>query len=417
MSYLRWLCGAIGAVVIPGLCVAQTISRPPGPAKPAGAQAIPKAPTKAPGLDYSSMPINTDSVSHLKVAWQVPMDDAKYSIQLSGGAMAFDPDSGRIATIYMARDRDTGAMRDGIKVLAATDGKQVWAKITDSNPGTSGPGYDNVQAGFGKVVVASHLGSVLSAYDSANGSPAWELLSRDTKLKGFGQMEKTASQFVIRMEKAAMTLNPSNGQLGTDQYVGAGAGPGVLIGGTMYAQGPYGLIAVDMGSGTRKWLIAPTGSFSPVQPAVFDGVVYGCAGSYLYGVDAAAGTIRFKSVPTDSTLQLTSRVYRDGQKLYAYGRSSSGAYVVCFDVASAKELWRTRVTASISVNPLAWCGNVLLVAGDEVNALDPASGQVLLQKLPSDSRSAGLLNGIAVVDERTIAVVGFNGVSVLRPSN
>jgi outer membrane protein assembly factor BamB len=144
--------------------------------------------------------------------------------------------------------------------------------------------------------------------------------------------------------------------------------------------------ALEAGTGKQLWAVDTKTAGVPwhsVQGscAVMDGVVcVGSRSSFLYGIDAATGQIRWKH-SHDGSWVPSSPAVRDG---IAYVGQSDGSKVVAVD-ATGKRLWTFDAPNETFASP-ALAGDVLFVAGNDnynmkgkgtLSALDCKTGKAL----------------------------------------
>jgi outer membrane protein assembly factor BamB len=175
------------------------------------------------------------------------------------------------------------------------------------------------------------------------------------------------------------------------------------------------LYAIDRKRGTLRWTYATegasldSGSFGydrrsiQSSPALGDGAVFfGARDGYLYAVDAASGTLRWRFNHKISWC-ISSPAVHDGK---VYAASSDARFVDALDARSGREVWRSTVAANVFASP-AISGNVVYTPDwtGRLYAHDAASGKELWQ-WRTDS---GRIYSSAEISGNRLAIGGDDG--------
>jgi outer membrane protein assembly factor BamB len=145
------------------------------------------------------------------------------------------------------------------------------------------------------------------------------------------------------------------------------------------------LYALDAASGALRWKFATQGASIDSDQAGFDRrsiqsspavtrdlVVFGCRDGHLYGVDRATGKERWNFDHQTSWVVGSPAIARDRTVV----GSSDGRFVQAVELATGKELWRSRTDSNALSSP-AVAGGVVVIGDDSgaVLAFDVATGR------------------------------------------
>jgi outer membrane protein assembly factor BamB len=199
--------------------------------------------------------------------------------------------------------------------------------------------------------------------------------------------------------------------------------PAVADGGVFIGTAGGKLYRFDLGTGKQTWAFATAGAAlasgdfgydrRTIQssPAVSNGIVYvGARDGQFYAVDAATGSLRWKSdyglpwVIASPAID-AGRVYLD---------SSDGHFVQCLDAATGKEIWKTDYGTPLWSSPSVTAD--VVYAGDfdgRIHALDRATGT----KLWSFHTRSMVLSSPVVAGDLVVIGSSDGGVYALRTSD
>ena len=280
--------------------------------------------------------------------------------------------------------------------LDAASGRERWRFAT------GGP-VDGSPVAAGELVVVASRDGHLYAVDAAAGRERWRLALGDELPFRFGW------DFVLSTAAVAgdrLFVGSGNGELLAVQWAtgevlwrhatqGRVRSSPTVADGTVYFGSFDGhLYAVDAASGRLRWRFATEGTRLDSVAAGFDRlsiqsspavtadqVVFGARDGSFYGLDRAAGTLRWR-IDHGMPWIIGSPAVADGRAVVG---SSDGRFVTAVDVASGKEAWRTRTGSNLLSSP-AVAGGVAVI-GDFDGALvglDLASGRELWRFLAGD---------------------------------
>jgi hypothetical protein len=227
--------------------------------------------------------------------------------------------------------------------------------ITVVAPGTAWPG-DNLTA--------------LSAWPAV---ADWTNFQGNAGHTGYVPVDLKPDQFSLRWKNGPVVA--------TNYYYGSNVISTIAISnGLFYASADLALKARKEFDGSLVWKYdVSTLAYPSINPpAVADGLVYMSAGqqstAYLFGVDAASGTLRFKS-PMASLYEVLMAPTAFGGSVYAsggsygglYGFKSTGDHLFVNTTLAQRSMWTPAVDAS----------TVYAYVGDSLKLIDPATGAVL----------------------------------------
>jgi outer membrane protein assembly factor BamB len=295
-----------------------------------------------------------------------------------------------------------GSGDGNLYALDAASGRERWRYATagavDGSPAWVRGGADTPAL----VVVASRDGS-LHAVDAASGEARWRLplgaelpfrwgwdfilstpaVHGDTLYVGSGSGEVLA---VGAADGAVRWRHATGGRVRSSPTVAEG---------TVYAGSFDGhLYALDAATGELRWKFATEGTKLDSVAAGFDRqsiqgspavtaeqVVFGARDGMFYGVDRATGEQRWR-IDHGMPWVIASPAIGDGKAVVG---SSDGKFVTAVDLASGKELWRSR-TGSNQLGSPAIVGGIVVVGDFDgaVLGLDLATGRELWRFLAGD---------------------------------
>jgi outer membrane protein assembly factor BamB len=248
---------------------------------------------------------------------------------------------------------------DSVVALEAATGKFLWARATHG--GVFGaPAIAN-----GLIYAASNDGH-LYALDLATGAVQWKAPTSSTS------EVVTVADGLVYLGGLSVNFQAFDALTGrpvwSDRLRGYPAGSAVVDGvayvGTSGAP-PYKLYALDAATGAPIWVrtIPDTAITHGIMdtPAVVDGIVYvGTQDGYLYAVDAATGTFRWRFQTGDSFF-LASPVVANG---VVYTGSKAGT-IFALDARTGTQLWSYGTGGGINGAPAITDGVVYVASFDK----------------------------------------------------
>lgn len=167
------------------------------------------------------------------------------------------------------------------------------------------------------------------------------------------------------------------------------ASPSAAQGMVFFASEDRNVYALDARTGELRWKFE-AGAPVATQPMTSDGAVYfGADDGVVYALDAASGKLKWAFATNDA---VTANVIVEDGVVYA---GSHDKFVYALKANAAEEtgetLWSTDVRDDVESAVVVANGRVYVGAGDEVRALDAASGALLWRYATAQSRYGGLL--------------------------
>jgi outer membrane protein assembly factor BamB len=228
---------------------------------------------------------------------------------------------------------DTGVLQ----AISRKSGKGVWKFTTDENSAI----YTTPELGDGRVYVEATDGNVY-ALDAAGGQLRWKFLRPDGSL-GYSSPVFADGSLYICGETTLYRLNPRNGEVIWQKYIGGKSLSTVAIGGgRLFVGGDgTGLTAHSLGDGSILWtFVGRIKNDWFGSPTVTNGMIYvSTYNRYVYGIDANTGGGKWSlqvpgsalSTPAVDTkrsvVYVTSTTYKDNPTLTA------------IDGKTGKKLW------------------------------------------------------------------------------
>ena len=284
--------------------------------------------------------------------------------------------------------------------LDAQTGAYLWgASVPHSEAvGTPAVAYGNVY-----VAGITSEGGDVHAFFADTGSPSWN--GGDGDIPSDVTVDNStvyvaSHHFGNARYSGLYALNASSGQIVWQYYVdsgGYGATP-TVANNMVYAPCDLGLCAFNASTGSVQWQFSTPEGFTFYTPAVSNGVVYAGASlsvynereivwSYLYALDAATGTLLWRSPllptlgPAQQTVATTTPAVANGVIYIGLGTTDPDypvyGYMYAVDASTGRHLWQYKATAQVS-SPAVANGVVYFGTKDAaVYALDATKGAVL----------------------------------------
>jgi outer membrane protein assembly factor BamB len=135
------------------------------------------------------------------------------------------------------------------------------------------------------------------------------------------------------------------------------------------------LYAIDVPSGTKRWVFSVTGDRTfNFNPAVYNGVVFmgnfGLKGNF-YALDSKTGAQRWKYPAITAT---NATVYEN--QVFFGGYEQSTPYLYCLEVTTGKLIWKYKFDGAINSSPTIYNGLIYIGSlNGKLYAIDAKSGQ------------------------------------------
>lgn len=274
---------------------------------------------------------------------------------VTGAARWTHPTGGAVdASPAVADDTVFVTSTDGVvQALGADDGALRWAYDCGTLGGSSPAVVDGV------VVVGGPASTVL-ALDALSGAMRWT--------------RQTGGHLVPHDPATPPLTTPTE------------SSPAVADGAVFINDGR--LLALELASGATRWT-AQISTTATTSPAIANGLVYTAElGGTVCAVDAADGTVRWRSTGADVFFAFSAvavvggTVVASGQGSVAggpMGRRLDGGVVLALDAVTGTERWRHRSEGAILCSPAIVGGIVYLIeAGRDLHvlALAASSGEL-----------------------------------------
>ncbi|MEP6572861.1 MAG: PQQ-binding-like beta-propeller repeat protein [Gemmatimonadota bacterium] len=279
-----------------------------------------------------------------------------------------------------------GSADGALYALDRADGKVRW-KYRAGGPINSSPAL----AG-GLVYFASHDGTCY-ALDAASGRLRWKRATGVSKPFDWTGDYYTASPVVA--DGFALFGSPDGAVYAFDAETGAErwkyqtegrvrASPAVESGTVFVGSFDGSVYALDLRSGTRRWRFDTEGhkldshkfgfDRRSIQssPVVKNGIVYaGARDGYLYAIDAARGSLRWRN-DHDGSWIISTVALADSTLISA---TSDGHFANGLDPATGRQRWRLPTSSAVWSSPTI-AGEVVLIAETQgtLHAVDRRTG-------------------------------------------
>ena len=182
-------------------------------------------------------------------------------------------------------------------------------------------------------------------------------------------------------------------------------GTPLLVCDAVIVQTVTGTVALDIEDGETVWEQRPNNAMGP--PTADDNTVF-VSGGLVTAVASASGERRWDHDPTEE-VDLRGCCLA-GETLVAAGKDGDSGMLVGLDPTNGDLAWRTPVDAPVEASPTYREGTVYVPdEGNQVHAVDAASGAVEWQSKPYESYPGDRLGSAPVVVESTVVVPSGNG--------
>jgi len=258
-----------------------------------------------------------------------------------------------------------GSADGSLYALDRLTGSEQWHFDAD------GPILSSPAVADGKVIFGSLVGSFF-AVDATSGAPVWRLSTGTDRALPWGHESGDFYTSSPVVDGATAVFGSGDGSVyavdvndGRERWHFATHGrvrsSPAIDGGIVFVGSQDGSIyAIDLESGQLRWRYDTEGStLNSAQfgfdrrtiqssPAVAEGAVYvGSRDGYLYALDEAKGTLRWR-YNYDQSWEISSPAVVDR---VVYAATSDGQFFHAIDAAAGKEIWRVRTTGVVWSSP------------------------------------------------------------------